>query len=49
MWMEVVMVLLKIIPWHLPGGTKENHKKSVRITALWADLNQRLLHIKQGC
>jgi hypothetical protein len=36
MWKEVVVTCLKILPQHLPGGTKENHEKTQvwRVNAL---------------
>jgi hypothetical protein len=27
-WKEAVMVLFKVLSWHLPGGNTENHTKS---------------------
>jgi hypothetical protein len=31
MWKEAVVVYFKVLSRHVPGGTKENNKKSVRI------------------
>jgi hypothetical protein len=30
MWGEVIVTCFKILFWHFPGETEENHKKSVR-------------------
>jgi hypothetical protein len=27
MWKDVVVVYLKVLSWHWPGGNEENHKK----------------------
>jgi hypothetical protein len=27
-WKEAVVDYFKVLSWHLPGGTEENHKKS---------------------
>jgi hypothetical protein len=27
MWKEAVMAAFKVISWHLPRGTEENHEK----------------------
>jgi hypothetical protein len=25
-WREVVLAHCEVLPWHMPGGTKENHE-----------------------
>jgi hypothetical protein len=30
MWEEAVMAQFKVISWHSPGGTDENHEKPQR-------------------
>jgi hypothetical protein len=40
----------KILSKHLHGRTEEDHKSSVRIAGLWAEIwNQDLLNMKQEC
>jgi hypothetical protein len=35
---EVAVAKLKGQSWHLPGGTEENHKKSLHIASLQAEI-----------
>jgi hypothetical protein len=28
MWKEVLITYSKVLSWHLPGGTVENHKRA---------------------
>jgi hypothetical protein len=49
-WKEVVMAYLKVLSWHLPGGTEENHEKCVRMANIQAEiLTQNLSNMKQEC
>jgi hypothetical protein len=34
---------VKLLSWHLPGGTEENHNTSVRIAGLWAEISTHVL------
>jgi hypothetical protein len=35
---EMVMAKFKVLFWHLPGRTEENHKKPVRLAGLWVEI-----------
>jgi hypothetical protein len=38
-WKEAVMACFKLLSWHMPGGTTENHETtSIRIDRLRAEI-----------
>jgi hypothetical protein len=38
MWKEAVISKFKVLSLHLPGGTKENHKTSMKVFGLLAEI-----------
>jgi hypothetical protein len=47
---EVVVAYFEMLIWHLPGGTNENFRISVKIVGILADTeNWHLQSINQKC
>jgi hypothetical protein len=38
MWKEADVAQFKVISWHLPAGTEENHEKPVKIAGLLVEI-----------
>jgi hypothetical protein len=39
MWKEAFIAEFKVLTWHFPGGTEENHEKPLDIRSPGRDLN----------
>lgn len=45
-WKEVIMDYFKVLSWHFPGGTEENHEQFANLATSWLRFEPRTSQIR---